>query len=61
MAARSKSMAFRGCAPLAFQLIIANPNYREHREGPCEDPSDGSSVAISLPRTNRKSAVWRSA
>jgi len=28
MAARSKPMAFRGCAPLAFRLTVADPNYQ---------------------------------
>src|ERR1700722_560249 len=28
MAARSKPMVFRGCAPLAFRLTVADPNYQ---------------------------------
>ena len=28
MAARSQPMAFRGYAPLAFRLIVADPNYQ---------------------------------
>ena len=60
--ARGRRQAVARCRALAPDVgdKLAIP-HAEHREGPCEDPSDGASVAISLPRTNRKSVICRSA